>query len=98
MSPALDVARIIAMLTGKLHAEELPGGDHRFFVITVDGRIVARTKISRGSGHRVYPPNLVSLVARQLWISTSELVALVTCSLSRDEWIEALRASGRLER
>jgi hypothetical protein len=64
-------------------------GDHTVLFLHVNGkRSSVRTKVSHGSGE--YGDNLLKQVARQLWLSNSELDQLFDCPLTAERYIEIL--------
>ena len=68
-------------------------GDHVFFIYyTTDGRKTSvRTKMSYGSSHRDISQNLVSRMAKQCRLATSDFKRLVDCPLSRKDYEEMLK-------
>jgi len=65
-------------------------GDHTFLFFSVEGRKSSiRTKISYGI--KEYGDNLLSLVARQLKISTKQLDDLLDCPLSYNDYLAILK-------
>ena len=64
-------------------------GDHTFLFLSIEGRKSSiRTKISHSI--KEYGDNLLSLVARQLKISTRQLDDLLDCPLSYDDYLAIL--------
>ena len=69
--------------------------NHVFYYVTVEGRERRVTKLSHAaSGH--VDPDLLSKIARQMWLTNKELRAFVDCELSRDGWLALGRSRGRL--
>jgi hypothetical protein len=73
------------------------GDDHRFYDLVINGQRVARTKVSRGSGYKTLGDDLVSKMARQLYVPTPFFRELINCTKSRDEYLGILRDQGRIE-
>ena len=86
--PSLNAGDLITCLLTKLRATELPG-DHRVFEVYDDaGRLVARTKVSRSwRGTTPIGPLMVTLIARQLGVTSSQLAQLARCTLGRDDYL-----------
>ena len=70
--------------------------DHRWFVLEVEGKEVARTCVSTGGQYKTLGHDLVAKMARQLYVPTAFLVGIVSCSKSKDDYLAHLRANGRL--
>jgi hypothetical protein len=65
-------------------------GDHTFLFLSVEGRKSSiRTKISHGN--KEYGDNILSLVARQLRITTKQLDDLLDCPMSYEDYLAILR-------
>ena len=64
------------------------GRDHRFFLYySLSGKKTSvRTKTSRGSQYRELSDGLISEMARQCRIRKSEFMALIECTLDREEY------------
>lgn len=89
--PSLESDELDQVLVVKLGCERDESGDHIQFFVYDGGRVVARTKISHGPKHTISSP-LVTKMARQLKLSTAgNLVALVNCSLEREDCLEIMR-------
>lgn len=92
----LDSEKTIRVLVGKLGCESNRAKDHLWFTLKdTDGRVLSRTCISHGPRHNI-GPNIVSKMAKQLKLEqSSNLVALVGCTKSRDECINIIRSASR---
>ena len=65
---------------------------HEFFRLHVDGKATqVRTHLSHGHGEIRKGTLLFSAMARQLWLSNTELEQLLNCPLSRVGYIKVLR-------
>ena len=86
--PSVNTGDLAACLLAKLRAVELPG-DHRVFEVYDDnGRLVARTKLSRSwRGTTPIGPPMLTLIARQLGVTSSQLADLVRCTLGREDYL-----------
>lgn len=84
------------MLTNKLEMT-LIDRDHQVFLLMSEGRIVARTKRSRGSEkYQTLGDDLVRKMAQQRHVSMPVFRELESCTKSRDEHLETLRENGFL--
>ena len=90
----LDSQKTGRVLVSKLGCEPDIAKDHVWFTLKdTDGRVLSRTCISHGPRHDI-GPRIVSKMAKQLKLEqSSNLVALVDCTKSKDECIEIIRAS-----
>lgn len=72
------------------------GGDHKFFVLYVDGKKTSiRTKISHGE-RDIHSP-LLEQIQKQVGLSVNDFQDLVNCPLSKERYIEKLRECGKIE-
>lgn len=71
--------------------------DHEVFLLEVDGKRVARTKLSRGSSHRTLDEPLVAEIARQLHISRSFLYQLARGENTPADYLAELRRQGIID-
>ena len=64
------------------------GGDHEFYVYhTLSGKkTIIKTKISRGSGYKVYTTPLISAMAKQCRLTNGNFLKLVDCNLSQIDY------------
>ncbi|HSX55805.1 MAG TPA: hypothetical protein VLG14_10935 [Sphingomonas sp.] len=78
-----DRDNISASLTKKGFAES--GGDHYFFVyVNLAGlKTMKKTKMSRGSSHKVIGDNLLGRMAKQLGLGKGDFLKLVDCPLDQ---------------
>jgi len=83
-------------LTGKfgLVLRRRRGADHRYYDLLIDGRRVAWTFVSTGTGHRTIGDDIVSQMAKQMSVNRSFFVEMIRCTRSRDDFIGSLRESG----
>ena len=73
--------------------------DHRFYFLEYLGKKTAIfTKVSTGSKYKNIGSNLVSSMARQLYLSKKEFVDLVECSISGSDYTEILIKAKRLSK
>lgn len=71
--------------------------DHRFYFLYVDGKYTGiYTKTSRGKGYKTLGNDLVSAMAKQVKLSKPQFVELVSCTLSREEYLNLLREQDAL--
>lgn len=73
--------------------------DHRVYVFYHKGKKTsARTKISTGTGYKVYDDNLLGKMKRQLLLDTNQEVRdLVSCPMSQAEYTKILIGRNRIE-
>ena len=71
------------------------GGDHEFYIYyTLSGKkTVIKTKISRGTGYKVYSDSLLAAMAKQCKLTKGKFLDLVDCTLNRDEYEKILSTS-----
>lgn len=77
--------------TGKLGLVLDPSADHPVFTFWHEGKAVARTHISHGSGKDV-GQSLISAMARQLGLSGPELRDSLDCRISADAFSDLVVA------
>lgn len=68
-------------------------GDHHYFRLEIDSKLVARTKTSHS--HDTLGDDLLALMARQLYIPPRFLKELLAGRKTRQDYLEHLRRSGR---
>jgi hypothetical protein len=88
--PSLNAGALEACLRNKLRAEVV-AGDHRVYVLRDDdGVLIARTKLSHSwRPTTTVDASMVSRISRQLQLDQPrDLVDLVSCSLSRHDYLE----------
>lgn len=83
----LLVRDLEAMLVNKL-GFTWRDGKHRIYSLEVRGLRVASTALSHGE--RELGDNRVSEMARQLGIARKQLLALVQCTLNRDDYLRII--------
>ena len=72
-------------------------GDHRWWRLHVDGRATSiRTKTSHGRSGDALGDALVATIARQLRLRVADLVDLVECPLTHDQYVARLVADGHV--
>lgn len=71
-------------------------GDHSFFIYYTESGLKSsvRTKTSFGSGYKDISDSLVSKMAQQCKLTTSEFKLLVDCPLTRQSYEQKLREQG----
>ncbi len=67
--------------------------DHDFYIFEhqVGQTIPVYTKLSRGSGYKSYGSSLLGLMAKQLNLTTAELLDLIDCPLTRERYLAILK-------
>lgn len=71
------------------------GGDHEFYIYhTLNGKkTTIKTKLSRGSGYKVYAGSLLAVMARQCKLTNGKFLDFVDCSLSQNDYEDILSKS-----
>lgn len=95
MAPALSRAETERVLTKKL-GMVMDDRSHRYYVLVEDGHEIARTFVSKGTKYKTIPANLVSEMARQLYVTPAFLAGLVGCTKSKADYLSFRRANGTL--
>jgi hypothetical protein len=91
--PSLAAGALDACLRTKLQAA-VSQGDHRVYLVRDDaGVLVARTRLSHSwRPTTALDASMVSRISRQLALErTADLLDLVSCTLSRDDYLERVR-------
>lgn len=66
--------------------------DHRYYILYSGTKKTAVfTKISYGNKYKVYGKELLSKMSRQLKLSNKELLELIDCDISGDEYLKILK-------
>ncbi len=86
---ALDFDRVI----GKLRMKSRPG-KHRFAWLEHDGKQILWTERSHGRGEI---GNVEYAIRRQLKVSGQQLKQLADCPMTREAYIEHLKAKGLID-
>ena len=71
------------------------GRKHRVYTLQIEGREIARTLISHGA--KEISNRMLATMARQMGITSSQLKAIVTGEISREDYYQLLREKGWLE-
>ncbi len=91
---SLDKRDLSSALTGKLGAEEIAKRDHAWFVLRINGVAYAATKLSHGSEKQIGQP-ILGRIARQLGLTTAQLLAVVGCSIESGTYYSLLARQGK---
>lgn len=84
---------IAKALTDKGFSVESSKRDHDFFFFEHSGkRLPLGTKLSRGTGYKEIGDSLLGPIAKQLKLSKAQLLQLVDCPMTREKYVEVLRA------
>lgn len=66
-------------------------GDHITLTYAADSRLKKiQTKMSHGSQHKELGAGLISLMARQCMISSSDFIKLAQCEISESDYVKLL--------
>ena len=69
---------------------------HRFLVLLVDGRTVAKTMTSRGTSHSTINESMLSKIVQEMHITRAFLYQLVRGKKKREDYLDELRRQGLL--
>ena len=76
-----------------------PGGNHRYYRLFVAGKKTQfTTKVSMGTKYKTLGEPLVALMAGQMALTAKQLHQFVECTMSGGDYVEVLRALGKLAR
>ena len=78
-------------IAAKLNAEVKEGRGHTRVLVRWQGRLVASYGIRRGSRETSH-----DYIPRQIFLSFRQTLDLARCPLTRDQYFEILRSSGKL--
>jgi hypothetical protein len=84
-------ARKIVSGLDKLDAERKDSRDIIYRVFSDDGTLIAKTKISHGSSE--ISDNLVSQIAKQLFLRKKQLMWIVDCIWGRQDYLKYYETS-----
>ncbi len=73
----------------------MPGTKHDAISLIVEGRKVATTRFSRG--HAELSDSILTMMARQIGVTLTQLKRMCECTISKDAYIQLLREAKRLE-
>jgi hypothetical protein len=90
---SIDAGDLRRTLQRKVGATEDTQRRHIFYKIRVGGVLVRTTMLSHGAAGQIGQP-LLGQIARQLGISSQELVELVSCTMTSDRYFEIIEAAG----
>jgi hypothetical protein len=71
--------------------------DHRYYVFIFQGRIIARTKVSRGTKYKDLADDLIAHMSKQCRLTKEEFLNFVDCTMLQEEYEESLRKRQLLE-
>lgn len=80
-------------LERKLDLRTREGSNHRLAWFEYDGKVVTRTRRSRGSGDLPHS----DAIRQQLKLNEKQLSGILNCSIERGDYIEILRDRGLLD-
>jgi hypothetical protein len=87
MPRTIESDKLDKTLVGKMEAIRKDRADWYYVIRNDQGVTVATTSLSKGAKHTLSPKR-VSEMARQLNLSRTQLIDLVSCTLSRKEALE----------
>jgi len=94
----LDLRDIERALESKLGFRREEGAKHKLFSLYIQGKLVAETKTSRGSGYKTLGEYLVGEMAKQLFVPHQFFVEMVRCTRTRADFLRFLSKRGRIPR
>lgn len=69
--------------------------DHEYFALKVAGqKFPIRTKISHGQTK--IEEQLIRAMAKQLYLTNSEFIDLISCTISGEQYVQLLKERGRI--
>lgn len=82
-------------LSNKGFIKKTKSSDHEYYILTFEGKKTPIfTKISRGSKYKDYSQSLLSLMSKQLKLSNSQLLALIDCTMTHENYLAVLNEKG----
>lgn len=87
MPPPIPKREIRSKLTSKFGFEKTGRDDHEEFVLTINGKIVAKTYFSHSSRSNEVGAALIASMAKQLHVRSGEFARMVNCTISRDQYL-----------
>lgn len=69
-------------------------GDHREFTLHIAGKMVTKTKTSRGTKHKTIGDELLGQMARQLFVPRKFFEDLVKCLKTKTDYLRSLADRG----
>ena len=89
----MDYQELCSMLISKGEAIEDRRGDHVFYIIAVDGHEYRATKVSHNARGQI-SGDLIGLISRQMRLTMKELRQFVSCTVTREKWMELWQQRG----
>lgn len=89
----MDYQALRHALISKGEAAEDRHSHHVFFFIEVDGKSYRATKISHSARGQIRS-EILSLIARQMRLTTKELRYFVDCTVGHKQWLDLWRERG----
>jgi len=91
--PALDSDKVRQQLQGKLGCREETGRDHHWYLLEDEnGKLISKTKISRGPKHTICD-SIISKMSRQIRLGTaSNFAEMVNCDKTKEECLAIIRS------
>ena len=91
----LEREKIRSALEKKGFKKDEKNRDHDYYFLQVAGKKSSVfTKLSRGSNYKTIGDGLVAKIAKQIFLTRSQFEKYVSCSMSREDYLEAVRARG----
>ena len=83
----MDYQELCSALISKGEASEDRSGDHVFFFVEIDDHLYRATKVSHNARGQI-SGGIMSLISRQMRLTTKELRQFVPCKVDRKQWLE----------
>ena len=88
----MSIKRALIEASLKRKGFVLKQGDHKFYLFTHNNKVTSIfTKVSHGSKNKTISDSLVSIMARQLKLSTGQFKKLIDCSMRKSDYIVSLK-------
>jgi hypothetical protein len=90
--PRRNVERALSKKLGMVMDQR----DHRVYKLHLEGRFIAQTKVSRGTGHDTVGRELIGAMAHDLNVPTRLFREITGCTKGLPEYLQHLRDKGAL--
>jgi hypothetical protein len=84
-----------SQFTGKLDLESEEGSNHKIFWVKEGNTKITRTQISRGKEYKELGDIILSLIARQLYLTLSQLKDALNCPMPKEKFYEIVSQKHR---
>ncbi len=84
---SLNQGEVRRQLSHKFHFE-LTEGDHHFYALVIDNKIVRQTKVSHNK--KTIGDTLIGKMAKQLGVRNGQFCEMINCTLSEADYLRIL--------